>query len=383
MKTTITLLLLCGALLSPISAHAQNAQFPITDEQAAVPRAGLYSPPPYRDSLLSLHKDLIQIPSILGGGSEDKVASFLVNHLESLGYAAQLQLVPKNKDVPADIKRYNVLAWPGAHSVTNLMRSRKPRVLVTSHIDVVPPYIPYDINVKHARDIGPDTVISGRGSVDAKASVAAQITAVEQLLADGSIHEEDLMLVFVVGEETGGDGMVHFSDMLQEQGAGFEAAIFGEPTENKLACGHKGIMSGWVQARGKAGHSGYPELGKSATELLMRALVKILDADLGSSERFGNTTFNVGRLTGGVAANVIAKEASAMVSVRVAAGNYTTGPSIVNEKVENILKEVDDEAFDLDWHYSYGPVECNCDVEGNGPSLPPLRRTGASTANTY
>lgn len=270
---------------------------------------------------------------------------------------------------PPGTKRFNVLAWPGgdadADSAPMDPIHRRPRVLVTSHIDVVPPWIPYSTSdPPHA--LGPDTIIRGRGSVDAKGSVAAQITAVESLLASAEVNPEDLMLLYVVGEETTGDGMKNFSAAWRDTHPGFEfdAAIFGEPTGNKLACGHKGITGGWLRARGKAGHSGYPELGKSATELLMRALVKVLDADLGSSDRFGKTTVNVGRLTGGVAGNVIAKDAAALLTVRIAAGNFTSGPRILRDKLDEILKETDDDAFSYEFTYAYGPVECNCDVEG-------------------
>jgi len=373
MRATTSLLLICSTLSSPSLAHfieRQVLQHPIANSWLPGLRtaheAPAASPPSYRASLLSLHKDLVDIPSTLGDGSEDKVAEFLVEYLTNIGYAAELQLVPYRSDTSPGTKRYNVLAWPKAGSISHPAHTRKPRVLVTSHLDVVPPYIPYSINAQDFSEIGSDTIISGRGSVDAKASVAAQITAVENLIAAGEVRAEDLMLLYVIGEETTGDGMKHFSATLQKHdpAPGFEAAIFGEPTENKLACGHKGITIGWISVKGKAGHSGYPAQGRSATELLARALVKIQDADLGSSERYGNSTFNIGRLTGGVAANVIAKDAAAEVSVRIAGGNFTTGYDIVKGRIEKILKETDEEAFSLDLPYGYGPVKCDCDIDG-------------------
>jgi len=382
MKPIANLLLLCGPVATASTAIAleqQGFQRPIVDSHSAAWRTTQQSkqssPPSYREPLLALHKSLVEIPSTTGYGGEDKVAYFLVDYLTKRGYTTQLQAVPaKSED---KTKRYNVLAWPGTSSSSDLPSSRKPRVLVTSHIDVVPPFIPYGIDAENVSDITSDTAIRGRGSVDAKASVAAQIVAVEALLAAGEVHPEDLMLLYVVGEETTGDGMKHFSASLRNQTPvqGFEAAIFGEPTGNKLACGHKGITGGWIRAKGKAGHSGYPSLGKSATELLLRALVKILDADLGSSDRFGNTTVNVGRLTGGVAGNVIAKDAGALVTARIAAGNFTTGHLMVKEKVWEILKETDEDAFTVDWTFGYGPVKCNCDIGGTfSQSLPPSMR---------
>jgi acetylornithine deacetylase len=66
------------------------------------------------------------------------------------------------------------------------------RTIVTSHIDVVPPHIPYSIS---------GNTIYGRGSNDAKGSVATQIQAVEELRQSGKIADGDIGLLYVVGEE--------------------------------------------------------------------------------------------------------------------------------------------------------------------------------------
>jgi len=66
------------------------------------------------------------------------------------------------------------------------------RTIVTSHIDVVPPHIPYSVS---------GSKIFGRGSNDAKGSVATQIQAVEELRKAGKLSDGDIGLLFVVGEE--------------------------------------------------------------------------------------------------------------------------------------------------------------------------------------
>jgi len=381
MKSTTGLLLLGSSLYPRGSAYRldlQNHQHPIVDGPPSPlgigpePRPRPYSPPPYRNPLLSLHKDLIEIPSVTDSRDEGQAAVFLLSYLNQRNYTTQIQLVQPGYGG-------NVLAWPGRNVFNPDPSLRKPRVLITSHIDVVPPWIPYSTSAADDDAVDSDTIIRGRGSVDAKGSVAAQITAVESLLAAGEVDPQDIMLLYVVGEETTGAGMKHFSATWRDSRPGYEfdAAIFGEPTGNKLACGHKGITGGWLWAKGKAGHSGYPELGKSATELLMRGLVKILDADLGSSERFGKTTVNVGKLRGGVAGNVIAEDAAALLTVRIAAGNFTSGPEILKERMDRILQETDEEAFGYEFNYAYGPVECNCEVEGEC-SLPVSWRTEAN-----
>ncbi|KAI5927493.1 hypothetical protein F4810DRAFT_266716 [Camillea tinctor] len=313
--------------------------------------------PAYRHDLVSLHRQLIEIPSVTF--TEQEVGNFLIDYLTARNFVAEPQFLPQTND--SEKPRFNVLAWPGPD------RHPKPKVLVSSHIDTVPPFIPYS---RTEGMLTPDTLIAGRGSVDAKASVAAQITAVIALLDEGAIVDPaDVMLLFVVGEERTGDGMRQFSDSVaaRDPPTSFEAAIFGEPTEGKLACGHKGFFGCEVTARGRAGHSGYPWLGKSATEVLMRGLVEVLDADLDlgdGEEGFGNTTINVGTILGGVAANVIPESAVAQIAGRVAIGPEAEGGRVVAERVRGILQGVDEDAFGLECKNGYGVVKCDCDVDG-------------------
>ncbi|KAI1074533.1 hypothetical protein F5B20DRAFT_563119 [Whalleya microplaca] len=352
--------------------------------------------PPYRDELVSLHKSLVEISSI--SLDENEVGKFLIEYLTSHGFVAKAQYLPPANtshsssssssnaaDEPPPKPRFNVLAWPASsaqHASSSI--SDKPKVLVTSHIDTVPPFIPY------SRTEGPldaDTLIAGRGTVDAKASVAAQIFAVQALLESDAVSADEIMLLYVVDEENGGAGMRHFSDSVNghpdsgshsqsssksNSGSSFwegippniKAAIFGEPTEGKLACGHKGFFGCTIVAHGKAGHSGYPWLGKSATEVLMRGLVAVLDARLGSSPEFGDTTVNVGRLSGGVASNVIAERAEARVAGRVAIGPELGGGGVVAGRLADVLRVVDADAFELDCVNGYGVVRCECEVPG-------------------
>lgn len=285
------------------------------------------------------------------------IGNWLADYLFEKGWTSTIQFVPPRDNTPEDFERMNIIAWPDSEGVP------KPKVLLTSHIDTVPPYIPYDIE---SGQITKDTRISGRGSVDAKASVAAMIVALDELINASKVAGDDVMLLFVVGEEVSGDGMRWFNNSLDnmDHPPHFDAVIFGEPTENKLACGHKGALVCNLDARGEGGHSGYPWLGKSANELIVRAMSRILDADLGSGERFGNTTVNLGRMEGGVADNVIPEHASAGLMVRVALGPQDTGDKIVWERIQAILDEVDDQAFDFNCSQGYGFVETNCEVDG-------------------
>lgn len=353
--------LLGASLLAQRALTAPDAQLPLapgaTDPEALESGGGSGHGPAWRESLLSLHRSLVEISSVTG--TEGEVGKFLVDYLNSKGYVAIPQFVPPRNDTNGP--RYNVLASKAPS------RDLKARVIVSSHIDVVPPHIPYGID---DGEVSEKTMIWGRGSVDAKGSVAAQIQAHENLLASGKIADDDVLLLFVVGEEKWGDGMRYFSDSLDELDPRpkIDAVIFGEPTENKLACGHKGGVFCDLTAKGVAGHSGYPWLGKSANELLVRAFYRILETDLGSDKLFGNTTFNIGRFDGGVAANVIPDHATSKIAARVAIGPEDGGGDVVIGRIQAILDEVDKDAFTLECSHGYGVVEANCDVKGESSS---------------
>ena len=337
-------------------ASASQPQIPL----AHLPRpheAAQFEPPTsHREVLLSLHRSLVEISSTTY--NETAVAKYLASYLSSRGYTTELQQLPSKDD--ASTPRFNVLAWPGPSDPGS------PRVAISSHIDVVPPHIPYSISDDPPTS---DTVISGRGSVDAKGAVAAQIQALQTLIDDGAVLPTDAMLVFVVGEEGPGDGMRYFSSQMASHNPPleFESVIFGEPTENKLACGHKGGLFCYVEAEGVAGHSGYPWLGKSANELLILAFAEILKTDLGSSEDFGNTTVNVGRFDGGVAMNVIPEFARADIAVRIAIGPEDEGGNIVSDRIQEILDRIDPDAFTFECTHGYGVVECDCSPPGRSP----------------
>ncbi|KAK9475239.1 uncharacterized protein V1510DRAFT_410427 [Dipodascopsis tothii] len=281
------------------------------------------------DDVIGLHRQLIEIPSVTG--NEYGVAQFLQTYLTARGYTVELQ--PVSEEPP----RANVFAYQG--------NERSTRVLLTSHIDTVPPYIPHSVH---------DGYIWGRGSVDAKASVAAQITALQEMTAAKNVSVGDVALLFVVGEETDGIGMTTASAKL---GLTWETVIFGEPTEGKLAVGHKGLLLADMYATGKASHSGYPELGIDANYFLVEAAYGLGKLALPASPLLGNTTLNVGTLDGGVAANVVSAKASAGIAVRVAADM----PAVV-EKMQAVVDAVDN--VELDITLTYDPVILDYDVPG-------------------
>lgn len=311
---------LCLISVTALASSAGDTQTPIS----------LQSPSTQQPSpLLELHKSLVEQASITG--SEKPVTDFLTTYLEDAGLTVEKQAVAKDRD--------NILAYYGD--------KRKTRVLVTSHLDTVPPYWPYERRGDE---------IWGRGTVDAKGSIAAQVTAVLELQKEKTIDTGDVALLFVVGEETGGDGMKAANDL----GLSWESVIFGEPTELKLARGHKGGLRFTIKAKGKAGHSGYPETGSNAIDSLVRGLSALQQAELPWSEEFGNTTINVGTIEGGVAPNVIPAGASAVGSARIAAGTANE----MNQLIAKIIQGSDAHLVVEPSTYAVDPISLDHDVAG-------------------
>ncbi|KAF9942092.1 hypothetical protein BGZ75_001124 [Mortierella antarctica] len=237
--------------------------------------------------LLAFHKALVSISCITE--NESPCTEYLQAHLTKLGYTVELQKIAPGRE--------NVLAYLG--------KGRNPKVLFNTHIDVVPPYIEYRED---------DENVYGRGSSDAKGSMAAQVQAVEELRREGKVAEGDIGFLFVVGEEVDHIGMVKANDL----GLTPDYLIVGEPTESRLALGHKGVLRLNISIEGKAAHSGYPELGISANDKLIDLLSKLKALDLPEDSYFGKTTMNIGMIRGGLAANIVPAFATAGISFRIA-----------------------------------------------------------------
>lgn len=256
---------------------------------------------------LELARQLIDIESTTG--SEGEVGAWLAAYLRGRGYSVLEQpLGTLGTPVPGSrlpAPRINVIAAVG-----------EPDVVFSTHFDCVPPFFPSRVE---------NGVLYGRGACDAKGILAAQVAAAERLRAKG---ETRIGLVFVGGEERGSDG----AKAANKIGSKTRFLINGEPTELRLGSATRGCYRVKLTAKGKAAHSGYPELGESAIEKLMDCLMSLRSADWPDDPLLGRTHYTVGLINGGVAPNVIPPHAEAEVFFR------TVGdPAPVREVLHNAI----------------------------------------------
>jgi acetylornithine deacetylase len=228
---------------------------------------------------IALTRALIDIESTTG--REPAAGSFLARTLRDLGYDVTEQ--------PVVDGRFNVFA-----------SFADPVVVLSTHFDTVPPFFPSRVEGDR---------LHGRGACDAKGALVAMVAAAERLRAAG---EKRIGLLFVVGEERGSEG----ARVANTMPPGSRFLIDGEPTDNRLGTATRGVYRARIRATGRAAHSSQPELGESAIDKLIDALILLRGVEWPEDAAMGRTFYTVGLIDGGVAPNVISPSASAELMFR-------------------------------------------------------------------
>lgn len=249
---------------------------------------------------IAFARQLIDVPSVTE--HERAVGELLDRELTALGFQTERQEVTPD--------RFNLLARAGG----------RPRVVLNSHIDTVPPWF------GSSED---EEWIYGRGACDTKGILAAMIAAGERLRGGGI---DDFAFLFVVGEETDSVGAKSANEAFADLGSEF--IVVGEPTESAFARASKGALTCTVRFEGVAAHSAYPHLGDSAINHMVEAIAAIRATDWGAHEILGEATVNAGVVRGGQKPNIIAAEAECELMFR-----HVTTPEEVQQKLAGLVAQ--------------------------------------------
>lgn len=190
----------------------------------------------------------------------------------------------------------------GAGAVSLYAVRGKPNNLFNVHLDTVPDSpqwsaSPFALRVTADRAIG-------LGACDIKGAAAALIAAANR--SDG-----DAAFLFSSDEEANDPRCIA---AFLARGVAYDAVLVAEPTNGEAVLAHRGISSVLMQFEGRAGHaSARQSSADSALHQAIRWGARALDqVDALAHERFGGLTglrFNIGRVEGGIKANVIAPDA--------------------------------------------------------------------------
>lgn len=185
----------------------------------------------------------------------------------------------------------------------------------------------------------------GLGACDMKGGIAAILEAV--LETDFSKIKNGIKLYFTYDEEREFSGIRSIINN-KEKFPNF--MVFGEPTNNEVLIGCKGLLVCDLHFKGVKAHSSNPEKGKSANLNAVRFLgeleqfyLKNIKKQINSHYEIPYTTMNVGVLKGGSAKNSIPAECYATLDFRIVELEHSK--AILN-KIEELCKK----------------YNCRCDV---------------------
>ncbi len=188
---------------------------------------------------------------------------------------------------------------------------------LVSHLDVVPP------GEGWTRDpftpVFEDGRLYGRGSGDAKASVAAMLAAAHDVAARGGPPRGRLLVLLGCGEET---RLTSMPELAASAGQ-IDGAVVGEPTNLDIAVAQRGLMMVDLVARGDQRHAGYADDGNgggrfvNATQRLARDLIALESVARDRAHAvLGHPTITPTMLEAGVGRNVTPPVARAVLDVR-------------------------------------------------------------------
>jgi acetylornithine deacetylase len=216
------------------------------------------------DPAVQLLKTLVAIdsvnPSLVPGArGEAAIADAIADHLRRLGLEVEIQE-----------------AAPGRPNVIGVLegRGRGKSLMLCGHVDTVGVdgmSAPFDPVERDGR-------LYGRGSQDMKGGVAAMIDAARVIATEG-LAAGRLIVAAVVDEEYASIG----ADALVTRWRA-DAAVVTEPTDLRIAIGHKGFAWFAIDTLGRAAHGSRPKDGRDAIMRMGRVLhaLERLDRELQS-----------------------------------------------------------------------------------------------------
>lgn len=265
------------------------------------------------DRTVDFLQRLIRTPGL--PGEEAETAALVRDEMESLGY----------DEVSVD----------EAGSVVGLVRGegRGPSVMLNTHLDHVDvgdperwPHPPFGGEIAEGR-------VWGRGAVDIKGPLAAQVHGAARLLAEGERPPFDVYVSAVVQEEIGGLGARHLAERLAT-----DLVVIGEPSSNELRRGHRGRTELRVHATGRSVHASVPERGVNPLYVVAGFLERLPAVTLPEDPELGPTSVAPTLIrTDQVSRNVVPGEVWLTLDVR-------TGPDTTPDVLRSLLAPALEEA---------------------------------------
>ena len=256
----------------------------------------------------------------------DGLAAWIAQRCEDLGFKVQTYRDPRSEG------KCSLLCTIGPEGTDGLV--------LTGHMDVVPtegqPWSSDPFVVQER-----DGKLYGRGTADMKGFFAATLHALSRIHPKD--YQRELALVWTHDEEVGCLGSAWLVDQIRnEQRTLPTACLVGEPTDFQILRMHPGHVAVEMTVRGQAAHSSRPDLGRNAIEGAAR-LVEIARGIAADLEQETSpipelerpwVTFNVGRIHGGTAVNIVPDQCALELGYRPLPG---MDPEAVYERLKEAV----------------------------------------------
>ncbi|MDE8344740.1 MAG: acetylornithine deacetylase [Acidocella sp.] len=226
---------------------------------------------------------------------------------------------------------WGVRALPGRHpGKFNMLASIGPAggdgIILSGHSDVVPTdgqtwaTDPFTLTRRGAK-------LYGRGAVDMKGFIACALALATRI--PGRTLKQPLHIALSHDEEIGCVGVRTMLTTLAQEGFAARGCIIGEPTGLRVACGHKGKISGCICCRGQAAHSANPALGCNAIYLAAGMIGELRDLQTWLRDHGAHdaayavpySTVHVGTIKGGTVLNVVPESCDFSFELRLLPGD--------------------------------------------------------------
>lgn len=305
-------------------------------------------------STLGILRRLIAFPTVSSNPNRDLI-DYCAHLLEEAG--AEITIIEDRDQAKA-----NLFATIGP--------TDRPGVLLSGHTDVVP--VEWQDWTKPPFELTEaDNMLFGRGTADMKGFVASAISAAIRA-SNQNIHTP-LHLALSYDEEIGCLGVRSMIDMLAKAPFIPRFCIVGEPTLMSVATGHKGKTACRLVCKGYEAHSALAPTALNAIHLAcdMIAFIRELQNEIAvgvaqdDDYDVAYTTLHVGRISGGVALNIVPNHAEVAFEIR----------NLVGDDAEDILERIREYGGQLIEPLKQDFPEADIDIEVTN-TYPPL-----STAN--
>jgi acetylornithine deacetylase len=168
-----------------------------------------------------------------------------------------------------------------------------------------------------------------RGSADMKGFIACVLDSAPRF-AQARL-KMPLHVALSYNEETNMNGMRQLAAHLAQAPVKPAACLIGEPTSMRVVVANKGAAGWWIRVRGHSVHSSLRDDGVSAVEVAAEIVcfINSLQRELREAARhdgfeFPHTSVHCGRIEGGTAHNITAKDCRILFEIRALPGQQSS-----------------------------------------------------------